>query len=187
MFPHISHDNELFVVALVFAFIFGLVWWWNKSAGRWLRKTGSLESRPSSLDRIAVGRPTKPTVLKYSEQEFQGMVSEALDELPEEFDKEWDNVAVIVSTESPTEEDRRRMSVPDGHLLLGSYTGHPRSKGFQAESSSTHNIVVYQPALELLCGDNKERLRHEIRKVVLHELAHHLGMSHERMKKIGLC
>jgi len=46
--------------------------------------------------------------------------------------------------------------------------------------------VVYQPALELRYGLNKDQLEQEIRRVVLHELAHHLGMSHERMKEIGL-
>ena len=60
-----------------------------------------------------------------------------------------------------------------------------RTKGFQADSSS-HVIVVYQPALESLWGSDKERLEHEIHRVVLHELAHHLRMSHQRMKEIGL-
>jgi predicted Zn-dependent protease with MMP-like domain len=44
------------------------------------------------------------------------MVSKALDEVPEEFDKEWNNVAVIVSTEWPTDADKKRMGVPEGHL-----------------------------------------------------------------------
>jgi predicted Zn-dependent protease with MMP-like domain len=71
------------------------------------------------------------------------------------------------------------------HLVLGTYSGIDRTKGFQADSSS-HVIVVYQPALESLCGSDKERLEHEIHRVVLHELAHHLEMSHHRMKEIGL-
>jgi predicted Zn-dependent protease with MMP-like domain len=43
--------------------------------------------------------------------------------------------------------------------------------------------VIYQPALELRYGSDKDRLQQEIHRVVLHELAHHLGMSHE--KKLG--
>jgi predicted Zn-dependent protease with MMP-like domain len=114
------------------------------------------------------------------------MVSKALDELPEEFDKEWENVAVIVSTECVTDEDKKRMGVPEGHLVFGTYSGIDRTKGLRSQRSSRHIITVYQTSLELLCGSDKERLQREIRRVVLHELAHHLGMSHQRMKEIGL-
>lgn len=114
------------------------------------------------------------------------MVSKALDEVPEEFDKDWENVAVIVSKESVTDVEKERMGVPEGHLVFGTYSGIDRTKGLRAQSSSQHVITVYQPALELLCGSDKERLQGEIRRVVLHELAHHLGMSHQKMKEIGL-
>jgi len=67
-------------------------------------------------------------------------------------------------------------------LVLGTYSGLNRTKAFRAESSSRHVIVVYQPALEQLCGSDRERLEQEIRRVLLHELAHHLGMPHKRMK-----
>jgi hypothetical protein len=65
-------------------------------------------------------------------------------------------------------------------------TGFNRAKGSRASSGSRHVVVIYQPALELVYGSDKERLEREIRRVVLHELAHHLGMSHHRMKEIGL-
>jgi len=114
------------------------------------------------------------------------MVANALDDVPEEFDEEWNNVAVTVSTDWPTEAEKKRMGVPEEHLVFGTYSGSSRTKGFRASSGSRHVIVVYQPALELCYGSDKDRLQQEIRRVVLHELAHHLGMSHERMKTIGL-
>jgi predicted Zn-dependent protease with MMP-like domain len=114
------------------------------------------------------------------------MVANALDEVPEEFDKEWNNVAVTVSTDWVTEADKKRMGVPEGHLVFGTYSGFSRTTGFPATIGSRHVIVIYQPALELCYGSDKDRLEQEIRRVVLHELAHHLGMSHPRMKEIGL-
>lgn len=39
--------------------------------------------------------------------------------------------------------------------------------------------MVYQPALELLCGSDRDRLEREIRRLVLHELAHHLNDEQE--------
>lgn len=187
MFPQISNDDNLIIAALALALVFGLLWWWNWSAKKWLEKTGRVEVLPSRLGRLVGEGQQKPgTTLKYSEQEFQEMVANALDEVPEEFAKEWNNVAVIVSTDWPTDLDKKRMGVPEGHLVFGTYSGVDRTKGFRAESGSRHVIVVYQPALELVCGSDKDRLEREIRRVVLHELAHHLGMSHHRMKEIGL-
>jgi predicted Zn-dependent protease with MMP-like domain len=187
MFPHISDDNRLIIAALLLALLFGLFWWWNRSAKKWLEENGREEVWPSALDWLLGGTQQKPeTPLKYSGQEFQEMVANALDEVPEEFDKEWNNVAVTVSTDWPTEAEKKRMGVPEDHLVFGTYSGSSRVKGFMAPSGSRHVIVIYQPALELRYGSDKDRLEQEIRRVVLHELAHHLGMSHRRMKEIGL-
>jgi len=177
----------LLLIALVVALLFGLFWWWNKAAKKWLEETGREEQSPSALDWLLRDVQQKPaTPLTYSEQEFQEMVAKTLDEVPEEFDKEWNNVAVTVSTDWPTDADKKRMGVPEEHLVFGTYSGFSRTKGFLASSGSRHVIVIYQPALELCYGSDKERLEQEIRRVVLHELAHHLGMSHPRMKEIGL-
>jgi len=191
-----SDDTKLALAALAFAFIFGLIWWFNLSAKKWLKKNHLLdddflddERGPIRLDRLGVNVSPPPNVsrseLKYSTEEFQEMVAKALDEVPEEFDKEWNNVAVIVSTDWPTEADKKRMAIPEGHLLLGMYSGFAKTRGSWAESSR-HVVVIYQPAMERFCGGDKERLEQQIRKTVLHELAHHLGMSHEKMKEIDL-
>jgi predicted Zn-dependent protease with MMP-like domain len=180
-------DNQLLLVVLAIAVFFGLFWLWNMKAKKWLEQTGRLEEVPTRLDCTARGSQHnhEAVKLRYSEQEFQGIVSKALDEVPEEFDKEWKNVAVIVSTDWLTEEDKKKMGVPEGRLVLGTYQGFDKTKGFQPESSS-HVATIFQPALEAFCGSDKERLEREIRRTVLHELAHHLGMSHQKMKEIGL-
>jgi predicted Zn-dependent protease with MMP-like domain len=126
-----------------------------------------------------------PVTLRYSEQEFQELVAKALDEIPEEFDKEWENVAVIVSTGSVSDIDKKKMGVPEEHLVFGTYSGVDRTKGHWAQGSR-HIVTIYQPALERKCGADKEYLEREIRRTVLHELAHHLGMPHSRMREIGL-
>jgi predicted Zn-dependent protease with MMP-like domain len=187
MFPQAFDDNRFLVLLLVMGLLFGLFWWWNRRAKKWLEENGRVEALPSRLDRLGSDGQQKPgTKLIFSEQEFQAMVADALDGLPETFDKEWENVAVIVSTDWPAEADKKRMGVPDGHVVFGTYSGVDLTKGLRAAGGSRHVIVIYQPALELLCGSDKDRLRAEIRRVVLHELAHHLGMSHPKMKEIGL-
>jgi predicted Zn-dependent protease with MMP-like domain len=189
MFPQIPDEYKWIILVLLFTSMFGLFWWWNRRAKKWLEDNDRLEPEPIDALGWLLGSqqqdPKPATTLRYSEQEFREMISKVLDELPEEFDKEWQNVAVVHSTEWPTNLDKKRMGLPEGHVVFGTYSGLARTVGAQSDHSR-HVIVVYQPALELLCGSDKERLEREIRRTVLHELAHHLGMSHKRMKEIGL-
>jgi predicted Zn-dependent protease with MMP-like domain len=113
------------------------------------------------------------------------MIAKALDELPRKFDKEWKNVAVIHSTDSPTDLEIQRMGLPEGKAPLGTYWGYGRNVGMRSDHYP-HIITIYQPELERYYGSDKARLESEIRRTVLHEMAHHLGISHKRMKEIGL-
>jgi predicted Zn-dependent protease with MMP-like domain len=45
-------------------------------------------------------------------------------------------------------------------------------------------ITIYRGPLERLFGRDTERLRREVRRVVLHEVAHHFGISDERLIEI---
>jgi predicted Zn-dependent protease with MMP-like domain len=155
MIPDLSGDEKLILVLLVIALVFGLSWWWNRSAQKWVEQTGKLEPTPKSLgrlDKLALAlvpqRKPRPAGLRYSEQEFQEMVSKVLDEVPEEFHKDMENLAVIISTEWPTEDVKNRLGVREGHPLFGSYTGLDRTMGFSSDSSR-HIVTIYQSALEL--------------------------------------
>jgi|GraSoiStandDraft_44_1057316.scaffolds.fasta_scaffold27318_3 predicted Zn-dependent protease with MMP-like domain len=186
-FSQIFDDNRFIISVVFLALLAGIFWWLNKRAKKWLEENDRLESESSALDWLLGSQAQNPktTQLRYSEQEFQEMVSRALDEIPEEFDKEWKNVVVTVSTDWLTDADKKRMGIREDRLVLGTYSGVSRTQGLRSESSR-HVIVIYQPAIERLCGDDKELVEEQIRKTVLHELGHHLGMSHPRMREIGL-
>jgi len=181
-------DYEFILAALVaFIIVQILLSSFSRRTKEFLGENDRLQSKTSELDWLIREREqnSDATTLRYSEQEFEEMVSNALDEIPPEFESEWKNVAVTVSTGYATDEEKKRMGVPKNQLILGLYSGVARTRGVSADHS-THVIVLYQPALESFCGSDKEKLVREIRRVVLHELAHHLGMSHQRMKEIGL-
>jgi predicted Zn-dependent protease with MMP-like domain len=187
---HVSDDDRFLLFLLVIGLFLGIFFLMNMRAKKWLDQHGREEERkefPSNLSWLLRNvKPKPPTVLKYSEQEFQEIVAEAMDEVPEEFDQEWKNVAVIVSTDWPSGAEKRRMGLKEGDVVLGTYSGASRMKGAWSSTGASHVVTIYQPALELCYGADKTKLEQEIRRVVLHELAHHLGMSHPRMKEIGL-
>ena len=120
MFPQIPDHYRWIVVLLLLTSLFGLFWWWNRRAKKWLEDNDRLEPEPPNALDWLLGRQQqnpKPTTLRYSEEEFREMISKVLDELPEEFDKEWKNVAVVHSTGWPADIDKKRMCVAQGHVV----------------------------------------------------------------------
>ena len=91
---------------------------------------------------------------------------------PEELGRHMDNVVVQVV-------DEPRPG------LFGLYEGIPltRRGGWYA-GVLPDKITIYRGPLERLYGRDPERLRREVRRVVLHEIAHHFGISDERLVEI---
>jgi len=75
---------------------------------------------------------------------------------------------------------------PPGRRLLGLYQGIPLTRRTHWYSFTlTDKISIYRGPIVRMCGDDRERLNDEVRHVVLHELAHHFGISDERLLEIG--
>lgn len=112
---------------------------------------------------------------------FELLVKEALDSIPPEFREKMDNMLVQVQSE-PGEEVLERVGVKEGHVLLGLYEGMPLTAwGRQSAMVLPERITIYQRAIEDYCKHNPERIRKQVRKTVLHEVAHHFGIDHEEM------
>jgi len=106
--------------------------------------------------------------------EFEDEVAEALDTLPEDIRELMSNVAVVVEGEPPP-----------GMPLLGLYHGVPLTARTSFYSAvPPDKITIYQGPLERHYGADPERLKREIRRVVLHEIAHHFGISDERLQEL---
>ena len=108
------------------------------------------------------------------DDEFEQYVEEAIESLPHDLRRFMSNVAVVVEDEPP-----------DGLPLLGLYQGLPltrRGSGYAAVPPD--KITIYRGPLERLSGGDPERLRAQVRRVVLHEIAHHFGISDERLHEL---
>ena len=80
---------------------------------------------------------------------------------------------------------RSRTSPPPGLPALGLYEGYPlTSRGSSYAALPPDKITIYRSQLESFYGDNPERLRSEVRRVVMHEIADHFGISDERLREL---
>ncbi len=114
---------------------------------------------------------------------FERLVHEALDTLPPSLLDKLDNVAVVVEPR-PTWEQRRKMGLRPGHTLLGLYEGIPRTARDQGYNLVLPDkISIFQEPILAMCHTDEE-VRQTVRRVVLHELAHHFGISDEHLSEI---
>jgi predicted Zn-dependent protease with MMP-like domain len=105
---------------------------------------------------------------------FERAIQEALDALPEPLQRAMSNVDVVVEEESPP-----------GERLLGLYEGVPLTeRSSQYGGVLPDKITLFRGPLERRAGFDDERLRAEIRHTIWHEVAHHFGISDERLVEL---
>ena len=105
--------------------------------------------------------------------EFEGLVAEALDDLPEALVAHFDNVVVVVEDDPPE---------PG---LLGLFEGTPLTeRGEHYAGVLPDRVTLYRRPLLEHCADRDE-LYDEVWVTVVHELAHHVGIDDERLEELG--
>jgi predicted Zn-dependent protease with MMP-like domain len=116
-----------------------------------------------------------------SEIEFQALVQEALEGLPDPYAKLLANVAVVVE-EEPSREVLDDLEMEDEDDLLGLYQGQSLDKDsfFQAGGELPARISIYRGPILRLCRTKKEVVQ-EVRDTVVHEIGHHFGLADEDM------
>ena len=104
---------------------------------------------------------------------FEDMVVEALDGLPEELGRLMQNVAVTVEHD------------PGPPGLLGLYEGIPlTSRTSQYAGVLPDRITIYRQAICAICHSEDE-VAGQVRRTVIHEIAHHFGIDDARLRELG--
>jgi predicted Zn-dependent protease with MMP-like domain len=118
------------------------------------------------------------------EETFNQVVIEALDALPDEFAQAFENIEVLVEAR-PSAQHRRAARIKPWQTLYGLYQGVPLP-------ARTHNYGLVAPDTitifrEPLMRDfpNVEQLQAQIRRTVLHEIAHYFGIDDDRLHELG--
>jgi predicted Zn-dependent protease with MMP-like domain len=109
------------------------------------------------------------------EDRFEHWVREALDSLPHELAGRIENLGIEIADEDPEHPSR-----------LGLYQGIPlqrRTRGYVFVLPD--RITIYRASLERLYGRDPDRLRRQVQRVVLHEVAHHFGITDDRLRELG--
>jgi predicted Zn-dependent protease with MMP-like domain len=106
--------------------------------------------------------------------EIGQLIQEAIDSLPDDLHSQMSNVEVVVEDEPPP-----------GQPLLGLYQGIPLTRrGSNYSGVLPDKISIYRGPLERHYGHDRELFDRQVRRVVLHEIAHHFGISDERLVQI---
>lgn len=123
-------------------------------------------------------------MIKVSEEEFHELMEQAIEKIPEAFQKKIENLAFIVEP-YPTESDLERLGLNSKYSLLGLYSGVPyTSRNTYYMGVTPDRIILFQNNIQAQC-DSYEELKEKISEVVIHEIAHYFGMNEDEVRKAG--
>jgi predicted Zn-dependent protease with MMP-like domain len=117
--------------------------------------------------------------MRVNPEEFDDLVAQALDGLPDDFADLLENVAVTTE-EEPAPEDLAELDLDPGDELFGLYQGIPLTVRDTFYSALPDRVVIYRGPILRACATRREVVR-EIRDTVIHELGHHFGLGDHEM------
>jgi predicted Zn-dependent protease with MMP-like domain len=112
---------------------------------------------------------------QYSEQEFEGLVRSALDDLPADLQRALEDVAIVVSDRGAE------------HHAYGLYVGLKKGgSGFFGGGGPPDEILIFRDTLVRDFGGDPTILRAKVTQTVRHEVGHHFGFDETEVRKLGL-
>jgi predicted Zn-dependent protease with MMP-like domain len=117
-------------------------------------------------------------------ERFEELVARAIEELPDELRERLENVDVVVADE-PSRAQRRAERLRPRDTLFGLYEGVPltgRTQGYDLVMPD--KITIFQRPIEESCRSDSQVVA-LVKRVVRHEIAHHFGISDDRLRDIG--
>ena len=115
-------------------------------------------------------------------ESFETLVLEALEALPLEFARFLENLEIQIE-QRPTHEHRRLVRLTPGHTLYGLYQGVPLTERVGGDPMLPDLITIFQEPLER-DFPHPDMLRAQVRRTILHEIAHFFGISDQRLREL---
>jgi predicted Zn-dependent protease with MMP-like domain len=121
--------------------------------------------------------------MELSDQEFDRLISRAMDELPQHYITGLDNVAIVYADE-PDEHQAMKAGLREHNILLGLYEGIPLTqRGNNYTFVLPDKITLFKRSL-LMVSSNAEELFEQIKRTLWHEIAHYYGLGHDRIDEL---
>ena len=117
-----------------------------------------------------------------SDEQFQELINQALEELPGEHVKNIQNVAILYE-DVPTPTQREELRLHCNQTLLGLYEGVPLSQRQGMTRLLPDKITLFKKPLEAQ-AETLEGLKESIKHTLWHEIAHYYGLDHRKIHEL---
>lgn len=121
-------------------------------------------------------------MIQVSDEQFQGLINQALAELPGEHAQNIKNVAILYEDE-PTLRQREELKLRGDQTLLGLYQGMPLSQRQGMTRLLPDKITLFRKPLETQ-ADTLAGLKESIKHTLWHEIAHYYGLDHRKIHEL---
>lgn len=123
------------------------------------------------------------TMFDITDEQFELLVSEAIDSLPKNYIDNMKNV-VIITEHDPSPEQRLKLHLVNGVTLYGLYEGIPLTqRGGNYNLVLPDKITIFKYPIVAHSPDLAS-LKSQIKRTVWHEIAHHYGLDHSRISEL---
>lgn len=116
------------------------------------------------------------------DNEFENIIKKAFEELPSEFKEKMENVSIVYEDWPTPQQERQLSDRGQRGILLGLYQGIPKTKrgSYGIGATLPDKITIFKTPL-LSISRNYQEAVNNIKETVIHEIAHHFGMSDEEI------
>lgn len=119
-------------------------------------------------------------MIELTDDDFDRLITRAMDELPQKYILGLENVA-IVQADEPTPEQVQKMKLDHNHLLLGLYEGIPLTQRGNGYTFVLPDKITLFKKQILAAVYSEEQLFEQIKRTLWHEIAHYYGLDHQRI------
>lgn len=122
-------------------------------------------------------------MIELSDERFNELIAQAMDELPQKYIHGLENVAIVYEDE-PSDEQKVKMKLDNHHLLLGLYEGIPLTQRGNGYSFVLPDKITLFKNTILAVVQNEAELFEQIKRTLWHEIAHYYGLNHARIDEL---
>jgi predicted Zn-dependent protease with MMP-like domain len=114
---------------------------------------------------------------------FEELVAEALDSIPEELSRMMSNVEIVVQDE-PAPHQLANLALGPDSTLFGLYEGIPLTSRGVYDRALPDKITIFEGPITRYAR-TPDAIREQVRRTVIHEVAHHFGIDEDRLHDLG--